>query len=147
MIEATGGTGKVAILLGSSGNNVTTDRNDGFLKGIEGSELEVIAQQTGNFNRQEGQSVTEQFLQSNPDLTAIYAHNDEMALGAIVALKSAGKEPGKDVKVISIDGTRGASRRSWTAPSTASSSPTRASARSPSTPSSRSCPVSRSRRT
>jgi ribose transport system substrate-binding protein len=108
MIEATGGKGKVAILLGSSGNNVTTDRNDGFLKGIEGSELEVIAQQTGNFNRQEGQSVTEQFLQSNPDLTAIYAHNDEMALGAIVALKSAGKEPGKDVKVISIDGTRGA---------------------------------------
>jgi ribose transport system substrate-binding protein len=108
MIEATGGTGKVAILLGSSGNNVTTDRNDGFLKGIEGSELEVIAQQTGNFNRQEGQSVTEQFLQSNPDLTAIYAHNDEMALGAIVALKSAGKEPGQDVKVISIDGTRGA---------------------------------------
>ena len=108
MIEATGGKGKVATLLGSSGNNVTTDRNAGFLKGIEGSELEVVAEQTGNFNRQEGQAVTEQFLQSQPDLTAIYAHNDEMALGAIVALKSAGKEPGKDVKVISIDGTRGA---------------------------------------
>jgi ribose transport system substrate-binding protein len=56
MIEATGGTGKVAILLGSSGNNVTTDRNDGFLKGIEGSELEVVAEQTGNFNRQEGRA-------------------------------------------------------------------------------------------
>jgi ABC-type sugar transport system substrate-binding protein len=108
MIEATGGKGKVAILLGSSGNNVTTDRTDGFVKGIEGSELEVVAQQTGNFNRQEGQSVTEQFLQSQPDLTAIYAENDEMALGAIVALLSAGKEPGKDVKVISIDGTRNA---------------------------------------
>jgi ribose transport system substrate-binding protein len=108
MIEATGGKGKVATLLGSSGNNVTTDRNAGFLKGIEGSELEVVAEQTGNFNRQEGQAVTEQFLQSQPELTAIYAHNDEMALGAIVALKSAGKEPGKDVKVISIDGTRNA---------------------------------------
>jgi ribose transport system substrate-binding protein len=108
MIEATGGNAKVAILLGSSGNNVTTDRNAGFLKGIEGSELEVVAQQTGNFNRQEGQAVTEQFLQSQPDLTAIYAHNDEMALGAVVALRSAGKEPGKDVKVISIDGTRNA---------------------------------------
>jgi ribose transport system substrate-binding protein len=108
MIEATGGTGQGRHPARLLGNNVTTDRNDGFLKGIEGSELEVIAQQTGNFNRQEGQSVTEQFLQSNPDLTAIYAHNDEMALGAIVALKSAGKEPGTDVKVISIDGTRGA---------------------------------------
>ena len=108
MIEATGGSGKVATLLGSSGNNVTTDRNAGFLKGIEGSDLEVVAEQTGNFNRQEGQAVTEQFLQSQPDLDAIYAHNDEMALGAVVALRSAGKEPGKDVKVISIDGTRNA---------------------------------------
>jgi ABC-type sugar transport system substrate-binding protein len=108
MIEATGGTGKVAILLGSSGNNVTTDRTDGFMTGIEGSDLEVVAQQTGNFNRQEGQSVTEQFLQSQPDLDAIYAENDEMALGAVVALRSAGKEPGKDVKVVSIDGTRNA---------------------------------------
>ncbi len=108
MVEATGGKGKVAILLGSSGNNVTTDRTDGFMTGIEGSDLEVVAQQTGNFNRQEGQSVTEQFLQSQPDLDAIYAENDEMALGAVVALRSAGKEPGKDVKVISIDGTRNA---------------------------------------
>lgn len=109
MIAATGGTGKVAILLGSSGNNVTTDRTDGFTAGIAGTPgLQVVAQQTGNFTRQEGQSVTEQFLQSQPGLTAIYAENDEMALGAVVALRSAGKEPGKDVKVVSVDGTRNA---------------------------------------
>jgi len=47
-------------------------------------------------------------VQAHPDLTAVYAENDEMALGAIVALKSAGKQPGKDVKVVSVDGTRNA---------------------------------------
>jgi ribose transport system substrate-binding protein len=46
-------------------------------------------------------------LQSNPDISAIYAHNDEMALGAVAALKAAGKQPG-DVKIITIDGTKGA---------------------------------------
>jgi ribose transport system substrate-binding protein len=50
----------------------------------------------------------EQLLQSNPDLTAVYAHNDEMALGAVQAIRDAGKTPGKDIKIVSIDGTEGA---------------------------------------
>ena len=108
--EATGGEAKVAILLGSSGNNVTDDRNAGFKDQVEKEYpgLEIVAEQTGNFARDEGQSVTEQLLQSNPDITAIYAHNDEMGLGAVTAVRSAGKEPGEDIKIVSIDGTRNA---------------------------------------
>jgi len=109
LIAATGGKGKVAILLGASGNNVTTDRTQGFVDELKGSPgLSIVAKQTANFTRQEGQSVTEQLLQAHPNITAVYAENDEMALGALVALRSAGKNPGKDVKVVSVDGTRNA---------------------------------------
>jgi ABC-type sugar transport system substrate-binding protein len=110
MIKATGGTGKVAILLGSSGNNVTTDRTNGFVEQAKAKApgLQIVAQQTGEFARDKGQAVMEQLISSNPDITAVYAENDEMALGAVTALRSAGKNPGKDVKIVSIDGTRNA---------------------------------------
>ncbi|KJK46878.1 LacI family transcriptional regulator [Lentzea aerocolonigenes] len=108
MIKATGGSGKVAILLGASGNNVTVDRTKGFKDGIANSGLQVVAEQTGEFDRSKGQAVMEQLIQSNPDITAVYAENDEMGVGAVTALKAAGKTPGKDVKVVSIDGTRNA---------------------------------------
>ncbi len=110
MITVTAGKGKVAILLGSSGNNVTTDRTNGFVDQIKAKapDIEIVAQQTGEFARDKGQQVTEQLIQSKPDITAIYAENDEMALGAVTALRSAGKRPGKDVKIVSIDGTRNA---------------------------------------
>ena len=109
MIEATGGNGKVAILLGSSGNNVTTDRTQGFKDGIAGTPgLQVVAEQTGEFERAKGQSVMEQLIQSNPDITAVYAENDEMGIGAVNALRAAGKTPGQDVKIVSVDGTRNA---------------------------------------
>lgn len=108
--EATGGEAKVAILLGSSGNNVTDDRNSGFKDQVKAEYpgLEIVAEQTGNFARDEGQAVTEQLLQSNPEITAIYAHNDEMALGAVTAVQAAGMKPGEDIKIVSIDGTRNA---------------------------------------
>lgn len=110
MIKATGGTGKVAILLGSSGNNVTTDRTNGFVDQIKAKApgLTIVAQQTGDFAREKGQAVMEQLISSNPEITAVYAENDEMALGAVTALKAAGKNPGTDVKIVSIDGTRNA---------------------------------------
>jgi galactofuranose transport system substrate-binding protein len=110
MIKATGGTGKVAILLGASGNNVTTDRTNGFVDQVKAKApgLEIVAQQTGEFARDKGQQVMEQLIQSKPDITAVYAENDEMALGAITALKAAGKNPDKDIKIVSIDGTRNA---------------------------------------
>jgi ribose transport system substrate-binding protein len=110
MDKATGGKANVAILLGSSGNNVTTNRTKGFVDEIKASApgLKVVAQQTGDFARDKGQSVTEQLLQANPDIDAIYAENDEMALGAVTAISGAGKKPGKDVKIVSVDGTRNA---------------------------------------
>ncbi|NJC84923.1 ABC transporter substrate-binding protein [Planosporangium mesophilum] len=110
LIKATDGKGKVAILLGASGNNVTTDRTNGFVNQLKASApgMEIVAQQTGDFARDKGQQVMEQLIQSRPDITAVYAENDEMALGAVTALKGAGKNPGKDVKIVSIDGTRNA---------------------------------------
>jgi galactofuranose transport system substrate-binding protein len=110
MIKATGGNGKVAILLGSSGNNVTTDRTSGFVDELKAKApgLTVVAQQTGDFARDKGQQVMEQLISSNPGITAVYAENDEMALGAVTALKTAGKDPGKTIKVVSVDGTRNA---------------------------------------
>jgi ribose transport system substrate-binding protein len=110
MAKAMNNKGKVAILLGSSGNNVTTDRTKGFVDELKATapDIEIAAQQTGDFAREKGQQVMEQLIQAQPDITGVYAENDEMALGALVALKSAGKTPGTDVQVVSIDGTRNA---------------------------------------
>lgn len=110
LIAGTGGKGNVAILLGSSGNGVTTDRTKGFVDEMaaKAPDIKIVAQQTGEFSRSTGQTVTEQLLQSNPEITAIYAENDEMGLGAQAAIISAGKEPGKDIQIYSIDGTKNA---------------------------------------
>ncbi|NGN67411.1 ABC transporter substrate-binding protein [Streptomyces sp. A7024] len=109
MIEATGGKGEVAILLGAPGNNVTTERTKGFTDRVKEKApgLKVVFKQTGEFVREKGQSVTEQLIQSKPDISAIYAENDEMGLGAVNALKGAGKKAG-DVKIVTVDGTKDA---------------------------------------
>lgn len=109
MIEATGGKGEVAILLGSAGNNVTTERTKGFKERVaeKAPELKVVFEQTGDFAREKGQQVTEQLIQSKPGIKGIYAENDEMGLGAVAALKGAGKKAG-DVKIVTVDGTRNA---------------------------------------
>jgi ribose transport system substrate-binding protein len=109
MIQALNGTGEVAILLGAPGNNVTTDRTKGFKDRIQQQApgITISFEQTGEFTREKGQQVTEQLIQSKPGIKGIYAENDEMALGAVTALKGAGKSPG-DVKIVSVDGTRAA---------------------------------------
>ncbi|MER7719260.1 ABC transporter substrate-binding protein [Streptomyces flaveolus] len=109
MIEATGGKGEVAILLGAAGNNVTTERTEGFKERIaeKAPGLKVVFEQTGDFAREKGQQVTEQLIQSKPGIKGIYAENDEMGLGAVTALKGAGKKAG-DVKIVTVDGTRNA---------------------------------------
>jgi galactofuranose transport system substrate-binding protein len=109
LVQATNGKAKIAELQGTVGASVTADRGEGFKSVIdENSGMEIIASQSGNFNRAEGQNVMEQILGGNPDLDAVYAHNDEMAIGAIQALKDAGRKPGEDVTVVSVDGTRDA---------------------------------------
>lgn len=110
MAKTTGGTGNIAILLGSSGNNVTTERTKGFVDEIKTAapKMTIVAQQTGDFKRDTGQQVMATLLQAHPDITAVYAENDEMGLGAVTAISAAGKQPGKDVKIVSVDGTRNA---------------------------------------
>ncbi len=111
MIKATGGTAKLAILLGASGVNVTDDRTAGFLdelKAKNATGIEVIFQQTADFTREKGKSVTETLLQAHPDVTAIYAENDEMGLGALAALDDKGMAGTDKVHIVSIDGTKGA---------------------------------------
>lgn len=109
MIRETGGTANLAILLGAPGVNVTTDRNNGFLERLEEVDhnITIVAEQAANYERALGQTVTEQLIASNPEIDAVYAHNDEMALGAVAALQAAGYTAG-DVKIITIDGTQGA---------------------------------------
>ncbi|MFD9880717.1 ABC transporter substrate-binding protein [Streptomyces alboflavus] len=111
MIEATGGKGEIAILLGAAGNNVTTDRTKGFQERLKDKapDLKVVFKQTGEFAREKGQQVTEQLIQSKPGIDGIYAENDEMGLGAVGALKGAGKKAG-EVKIVTIDGTKNAVR-------------------------------------
>jgi ABC-type sugar transport system substrate-binding protein len=111
MIKATGGNAKLAILLGASGVNVTDDRTAGFLdqlKAKNASGIEVVFQQTADFTREKGKSVTETLLRSHPEVNAIYAENDEMGLGALAALDDAGKAGTSTVHIVSIDGTKGA---------------------------------------
>ncbi|MFF9155109.1 ABC transporter substrate-binding protein [Streptomyces sp. NPDC014846] len=109
MIETTGGKGEIAILLGAAGNSVTTERTKGFEDRIKEKApgLKIVFRQTGDFAREKGQSVTENLIQSKPGIKGIYAENDEMGLGAVNALKGAGKKPG-EVKIVTIDGTRNA---------------------------------------
>jgi len=111
MIKATGGTANLAILLGASGVNVTDDRTAGFLDQLKtknATGIKVIFQQTADFTREKGKSVTETLLRAHPDVNAIYAENDEMGLGALAALDDAGKSGIKNVHIVSIDGTKGA---------------------------------------
>lgn len=104
---ALNGKGDVAVLEGTSGNNVSTDRTNGFKTELHAKYpgINIVASQTANFDEATGQKVAEQILQSHPNLSAIYAENDTMAFGAIQAIRAAGKTPGKEVKVEAIDGT------------------------------------------
>jgi galactofuranose transport system substrate-binding protein len=109
LVNATDGEAKIAELQGTIGASVTNDRAEGFRNAIEDeSGMEIVASQSGDFTRAGGQKVMEQLIQANPDINAVYAHNDEMAIGAIQALNDAGRDPGEDVTIVSIDGTRDA---------------------------------------
>lgn len=98
--------GNVAILAGTPGNTATQDRVTGFKQGIGGSGLNVVAELSANSDRAQGRSVAADILQRNPDLTMIFAANDEMALGAVQAVGAAGKAG--QVKIIGFDGTKDA---------------------------------------
>jgi ribose transport system substrate-binding protein len=107
--KATGGRAEIIQLEGTVGASPANDRRKGFEDYIKNKPgMKIIASQSGDFARDKGRQVAETLLQAHPNATAIYAHNDEMAMGAISALEAAGKTPGKDVLIVSVDGTRDA---------------------------------------
>ena len=109
MAKATNGKATIIELEGTTGASPANDRKKGFDEAIAACpDMKVVASQDGDFTRAKGQQVAEALLQAHPDATAVYAHNDEMALGAISAIKSMGKTPGKDIMVVSIDGEKDA---------------------------------------
>jgi ribose transport system substrate-binding protein len=96
------GSGNIAQLEGIPGTDPARDRGQGFEQAISAQDdVELVASQTANFDRAEGLNVTENILQANPDIKGIFAQNDEMALGAVRALRG---RAGSDVKVVGFDG-------------------------------------------
>ena len=106
----TNGKADIVELSGTPGASVATDRAEGFRDELaKHPDMKIIASQTGNFSRATAQNVMQNIAQSlGTRITAVYAHNDEMALGAVQALAAAGLKPGTNVKVVSVDGERAA---------------------------------------
>ena len=110
LAKQTGGKAGIVELTGTAGASVARDRAQGFAEELKKHEgMKIIASQNAEFTRAEGLRVMQNIIQAQgANITAVYAHNDEMALGAIQALKQAGRTPGKDVIVVSIDGQKSA---------------------------------------
>ena len=105
--EVAGEECRVVELQGTTGSSPAIDRKTGFENAIEGHDnIEIVRSQTGDFTRAQGKEVMESFLQAEnggQDICALYAHNDDMAVGAIQAIKEAGLKPGEDILIVSID--------------------------------------------
>jgi galactofuranose transport system substrate-binding protein len=111
MAKALNGKGNIVELKGTVGSSPANDREKGFheiLAKYPG--MKIVISQSGDFTRAKGKEAMEAFLKSpvGKDINALYAHNDDMALGAIQAIEQAGLKPGVDIKIISIDAVRDA---------------------------------------
>ena len=100
IVEKLGGKGKVVELEGIPGTTAARDRGTGFNKAVNGK-LEVVAKQAADFDRTKGLNVMENILQAQPEIQAVFAHNDEMALGALKAIEASGR----DIFVVGFDAT------------------------------------------
>ena len=101
IIEKLGGEGNVVELEGIAGTSAARERGEGFNVSIADTGLTVVAKQTADFNRAKGLEVMENILQAQAEIDAVFAHNDEMALGALEAVKSSGR----DIIVVGFDAT------------------------------------------
>jgi galactofuranose transport system substrate-binding protein len=102
-------TGDVNIveLQGTTGSAPANDRKKGFGDVIASQpKFKIVASQTGEFTRTKGKEVMEAFLKSQPKIDVLFAHNDDMGLGAIEAIEGAGKKPGTDIKIVTIDAVK-----------------------------------------
>ena len=97
----------VVMLEGTTGADAQIGRSEGILEALpEYPNLKLVAQQSGNFTRAEGQAVMESFLKSIDKIDVLLAQNDDMALGAIDAIKAAGLVPGKDIIIVGCDSVK-----------------------------------------
>ena len=105
--KAAAGPVSIVQLEGTTGSAPAIDRTKGFADAIAANpNLKVVASQTGDFTRSGGKQVMEAFLKSQPKIDVVYAQNDDMGLGAIEAIQAAGKTPGKDIKIITVDAVK-----------------------------------------
>ncbi|GAA0949559.1 ABC transporter substrate-binding protein [Kribbella koreensis] len=101
------GSIKVVELQGTTGAAPAIDRKEGFEEAMKANpKIAIAASQTGDFTRDGGKKVMESFLKSQKDIDVVFAHNDDMGLGAIEAIEAAGLKPGKDVQIITIDAVK-----------------------------------------
>jgi simple sugar transport system substrate-binding protein len=105
-----GNSVNIVELQGTVGSGPAIDRKKGFEEIIKGKpQYKIIRSQTGDFTRAKGKEVMQAFLKAEPGkINVLYAHNDDMAIGAIQAIEEAGLKPGKDITIISVDGVKGA---------------------------------------
>ncbi|MES2962274.1 MAG: ABC transporter substrate-binding protein [Bdellovibrionota bacterium] len=108
LTEKMKGKAQIVELQGTPGSAPANDRKAGFAEAIKDKpDMKIIKSQTGEFTRAKGKEVMEAFLKSEgKKIQAVYAHNDDMALGAIQAIEEAGLQPGKDVILVSVDGVK-----------------------------------------
>lgn len=101
-----GKNANMVVLQGTAGSSAANDRTTGCQKVMKGSDVNVLDQQDGNFTRAQGKTVMEGFLQKyGSKINILFAQNDDMGLGALDAIKAAGLTPGKDIQIVTIDGT------------------------------------------
>ncbi|PVE23413.1 sugar ABC transporter substrate-binding protein [Microvirga sp. KLBC 81] len=107
LAKETGGKCNVVELQGTVGSSPAINRKKGFDQVVAANPgMKIIRTQSGDFTRTKGKEVMESFIKAEgggKNICAVYAHNDDMAIGAIQAIKEAGLKPGKDIKVVSID--------------------------------------------
>jgi galactofuranose transport system substrate-binding protein len=100
---------RIVELQGTVGSAPANDRKKGFAEIINTDpRFKIIRSQTGDFTRAKGKEVMEAFLKADKNIDVLFAHNDDMAIGAIQAIEEAGLKPGSDITIISIDGVKGA---------------------------------------
>jgi ABC-type sugar transport system substrate-binding protein len=108
LAKETGGKCNVVELQGTVGSSPAINRKKGFDEVVAANPgMKIVRTQSGDFTRTKGKEVMESFIKAEgggKNICAVYAHNDDMAIGAIQAIKEAGLKPGKDIKVVSIDG-------------------------------------------
>ncbi|WP_431943418.1 ABC transporter substrate-binding protein [Micromonospora marina] len=105
--KAASGPVNIVELQGTTGSAPANDRKKGFAEAIAANpNLKIVASQSGDFTRAGGKQVMEQFLKANPKIDVLFAHNDDMGLGALEAITAAGKVPGKDITIITVDAVK-----------------------------------------